>query len=63
MNDWQHSVASAGLHGNTGRALSRQVQQRTASNSPALKRQLILSATWKKLADNAESVQQRFHAF
>ena len=34
------SVASAGLDGNIGRPLSRQVQQRTAPNSPALRRQL-----------------------
>ena len=34
------SVASAGLDGNIGRPLSRQVQQRTAPNSPALRQQL-----------------------
>jgi len=31
------SPASAGLHGNTGRPLSRQVQQRTAPDSQALR--------------------------
>ena len=41
------SVTSTRLHGNISRSLSCQVKQRTASNSPALRRQLETSATWK----------------
>jgi len=48
-----------GLHGNTGRLFC---QQRIAPNSPALRRQLRPSMTRQKSTDNAEAVQQRFHA-
>jgi len=34
---------------------------RTAQSSPALRRQLKPSATWRRLVDNAEAVQPRFH--